>query len=580
MLTINHYHWRNLSQAQNRFSTPSNSPVTGDSVVFGQAPLDFEGDLYQATSPLAQVPVPALTQVAEHEGYQYLARLIAARQAQQPVWTEPFAPATTQALRLPSPVQPTSTEPVTAAPVAPLGPPITNPKDWHIPSLEETFKLAQRYPGKTIYLDTKTPKDPQVARRMARQIMEQLRKHPDLKERVVVMNPDKGVLDAMKDEFAKNPDFKDFKNFCLDNENLNKWNPSAAERSPLTGSGDNRYVSIGNPKDPLTPNNFDDLVQEVRKAKTQTTDATNSHYGKKVIAWTLNEPDQVRKLVEAGADGILTDDPEMMNRTLDQMGLKPGDPRRPEVIAHRGGPNSKESPENTLPRIEQGLRTSDAIEIDVVSAKDGAVIFHDNDPNSLISHARNLGLEADNKWRPVYPDIGTDVRGKRLDELTVDQIRKNYGFEPNATSSLVANLALSAMTHISRAPGTALNFLGKYLSIGDFNPLGWAGTALNAVVDTVGKPIYTGLAQGLDQAATGIWHGVTTIGRGIGSGFQNIFKGNIAKGLGQIGGGILQGAGKVIGGVAKGVWSAVKGVGNAIGNAAKSVGKFFSKLFG
>ena len=468
-------------------------------------------------------------------------------------------------------------------------PRLTDPKDWHIPSLDETFKLAKKYPNKKIYLDTKTSDKPEVGRRMANQIMDLLKKHPELKSRVVILNPSNKVLNAMKEEFQKRPEFRYFKNFSLDNENLNKISPSAKQRSPLTNSGDNKYVSIGNPKNPLTSNNFKDLVQEVKKARAQTSDPNSPHHGKKILAWTINDSKRIKELVKAGVDGILTDDVEKMKRTLDKMGFAPNDPKRPEIIAHRGGSNSKNTPENTLPRIEDGLRSAaDGIEIDIVSAKDGALVYHDNDPNGLDAVARNLGLEAGNKWRPTYPDLASSLRSKRLDQLTIGQIRKNYGFERQATGSAVANLVDSAAQGILAYPGSWLENAGRALG---FKPLTETGKFVRSVTDKVGKPIVRGAVQFLDKAATGAWQGVVTAGKGVWNGLGNIVKGNVAKGLGQIGTGIWKGGVKLVSQVGKGAWSLVKGVGKAASNVGKAIAKgakkvwkgvkkFFKGLFG
>jgi glycerophosphoryl diester phosphodiesterase len=601
--------WRSLARAHSIMGGNADGTLPTDSfqsrTFVGGNSIDGFDDFVQ--SGLQQLPEGGSldsSELGHHEGYSYLAQLGLARQQ---LLSPPVSPSLSSSdfsrelgsvspgvatepqqvptVRTQQPARQTAATRQTAA----LGPRLTDSKDWHIPSLDETFKLAKKYPGKQIWLDTKTPDDPAVGRRVARQIMELLKKHPEMKSRVVIMNPNNNVLNAIKDEFKKDPEFRYFKNFALDNENLNKISASAKERSPLTGSGDNRYVSIGNPKSPVTPNNFQDLLEEVRKAKKETTNPKSSHYGKKIVAWTLNDSKQIKELVKAGADGILTDNPEMMKKTLDKMGFAADDPKRPAIIAHRGGANSKNTPENTLPRIEDGLRSSaDAIEIDVVSAKDGAIVYHDNNPNDLTSIARNIGLEADNKWRPVYPDVGTKARGKRLDQLTISEIRKNYGFERNATSSALANLGVSVLDSAASAPGTALSWLGRKLGI---KPLSMLGGALNSVVDSVGKPIFRGVMQGVDKAVTGVWQGLTTAGKGIYDGFGSIFKGNIGKGLGQIGTGLWKGGVKLVSNVAKGAWSVVKGVGNAIGNVGKSIAKgaksawkgvkkFFKGLFG
>jgi glycerophosphoryl diester phosphodiesterase len=551
---------------------------------------------------LPHVPAPAMPTVAQppgqHEGYAYLMQLATARQRRMAPAPLPVADLTAPStaisnLRTAAPtVAPTARQPQTQyQPVAQTqkvqGPRLTNPKDWHIPSLDETFKLAKKYPGKKIYLDTKTSDKPEVGRRMANQIMDLLKKHPEMKSRVVILNPSNKVLNVMKEEFKKRPEFRYFKNFSLDNENLNKRSPSAKERSPLTNSGDNKYVSIGNPKNPLTSNNFKDLVKEIKKTRAQTSNPNSPHHGKKILAWTINDPKRIRELVKAGADGILTDDVEKMKKTLDKMGLPAN--KRPEIIAHRGGSNSKKSPENTLPRIEDGLRSSaDAIEIDVVSAKDGAVVYHDNDPNGLDAVARNIGAEASNKWRPTFPDLASPLRYKRLDQLTMSQIRKNYGFERNATSSIAANLLGSAVEGALSLPGSWLENAGKALG---FKPLTETGRFLSSVVDKVGKPIIRGGVQALDKIATGAWQGVATAGKGLWNGVGSIFKGKIAKGLGQIGTGLWKGGVKLVSNVGKGAWSLVKGIGKAASNvgkgivkgakkAWKGVKKFFKGLFG
>jgi glycerophosphoryl diester phosphodiesterase len=40
--------------------------------------------------------------------------------------------------------------------------------------------------------------------------------------------------------------------------------------------------------------------------------------GLQVVAWTINEPDQMRRLIAAGADGIMTDYPERLVGVLQQ----------------------------------------------------------------------------------------------------------------------------------------------------------------------------------------------------------------------------------------------------------------------
>ena len=40
------------------------------------------------------------------------------------------------------------------------------------------------------------------------------------------------------------------------------------------------------------------------------------HAGLQVVAWTINEPEQMRRLIAAGADGIITDYPDRLLTVL------------------------------------------------------------------------------------------------------------------------------------------------------------------------------------------------------------------------------------------------------------------------
>src|SRR5207245_2334453 len=117
--------------------------------------------------------------------------------------------------------------------------------------------------------------------------------HPEMADRIVITNRDKKCLDAIKSAIRENPRFHDFRNFALDDENLNEISPSEAERSPLTDSGDNRYVSIGLPKAPW--HGFGALLEEVRKTRAEIDRPGSPHHGKKLMAWTINDPDQIRQ---------------------------------------------------------------------------------------------------------------------------------------------------------------------------------------------------------------------------------------------------------------------------------------------
>jgi len=414
-------------------------------------------------------------------------------------------------------------------PVAPPPPPRIDPGDWHLPSLDEVLDLARSYPGKKIYLDSKVSGDPAVARRLARQYIGLLRKYPDMRDRVIVSCPDRACLDAMKEEFARCPDLGDFRGFCLDNEHLNDRGTGGHTEKvdALDGAGDNEYLSIGDPKDPLRFLNgsgtFDDLKREVQEALAQTRDPASPAYGKKLVVWTINDESKMEELARLGPDGIMTDNPELLKRVLDRhYGPSGQDPRRPAVYCHRGGPDTGDFPENTMPMIQRGLELGDAIEIDVCSARDGCILFHDNDIDA-VAVARNAGLEGMH-FRPVEPDLGSEARGKRLDQMTMAEIRASYGYERTATTSPLANAIESVVRNAIRLPGTVLNFLGRFLRLGNFRPLAWLGSGLNWVADKVLTPVLDKLTQWGKSAVDWTLDALGAAGRFVGKAVKGIGK--------------------------------------------------------
>ena len=42
------------------------------------------------------------------------------------------------------------------------------------------------------------------------------------------------------------------------------------------------------------------------------------HAGLQVVAWTINEPEQMHRLIDAGVDGIMTDYPDRLVRVLNE----------------------------------------------------------------------------------------------------------------------------------------------------------------------------------------------------------------------------------------------------------------------
>jgi glycerophosphoryl diester phosphodiesterase len=46
--------------------------------------------------------------------------------------------------------------------------------------------------------------------------------------------------------------------------------------------------------------------------------AAEHHRGRRVNVWTVNEPDDMRYLFKIGIDGIITDDPRLARRILEE----------------------------------------------------------------------------------------------------------------------------------------------------------------------------------------------------------------------------------------------------------------------
>jgi glycerophosphoryl diester phosphodiesterase len=108
---------------------------------------------------------------------------------------------------------------------------------------------------------------------------------------------------------------------------------------------------------------------------------TEAHrLGMDVIPWTVDDPATMRKLIDDGIDGLLTDYPDRLRDVLRSRGYKlpVGTPSPFDVQAHRGG--RAYNPENTLAAFRWALRNPDVstLELDtVVTRDDRLVVAHD-----------------------------------------------------------------------------------------------------------------------------------------------------------------------------------------------------------
>jgi len=95
------------------------------------------------------------------------------------------------------------------------------------------------------------------------------------------------------------------------------------------------------------------------------------------------------------------------------------------IIGHRGSPTAEV--ENTIPSFEKALsENANALEMDICVTKDKIpVIYHDWNPDSLVSKLRENGFEPFMKYKPMPPS--GEFR-KLINQLTLQELRQHYHF--------------------------------------------------------------------------------------------------------------------------------------------------------
>jgi glycerophosphoryl diester phosphodiesterase len=104
--------------------------------------------------------------------------------------------------------------------------------------------------------------------------------------------------------------------------------------------------------------------------------------GIRVVPWTTNDAESMRRIIRTGVDGLITDRPDLLQRVLkEERARATGTDRERldkfDVSAHRGGRRLR--PENTLPSFESGLdQLSTTLETDSgVSTDHVSTLWHD-----------------------------------------------------------------------------------------------------------------------------------------------------------------------------------------------------------
>jgi glycerophosphoryl diester phosphodiesterase len=154
--------------------------------------------------------------------------------------------------------------------------------------------------------------------------------------------------------------------------------------------------------------------------------------GFKVVPWTTNEPEKMRIQIRMGADGLITDRPDLLQQVLKEeraaatTEAQKNYLARFDVTAHRGGRGLR--PENTLPSFESGLdELVTTLETDTGVTTDGvSLIWHDQFLNPE-SCRRADGKPYTLKNRVFTKDISSTEAQKTFlcDKLHFGSVQKN-----------------------------------------------------------------------------------------------------------------------------------------------------------
>jgi glycerophosphoryl diester phosphodiesterase len=137
----------------------------------------------------------------------------------------------------------------------------------------------------------------------------------------------------------------------------------------------------------------------------------------KVVPWTIDDAATMRKLIDDGVDGIITDYPNVVREVLAERGfrLPSGYRVQFDIQGHRGARAVR--PENTLAAFRYALANADVstLELDTGVTADGhLVVIHDRTVNG--SHCLDTA--------PAFPgDLEFPYVGKRVHDLTLSQLK-------------------------------------------------------------------------------------------------------------------------------------------------------------
>jgi glycerophosphoryl diester phosphodiesterase len=295
-----------------------------------------------------------------------------------------------------------------------------------MPTLTEVFDLVKRYGADDVMLNVETkveagaPEETAPREQFVQVVAEDVREAGFL-DRVTIQSFDWGALMRMREVEPALPIValtnKDFLQ-CgqpgaspwlggIDADDYGCNLVRAADSfgadalSPVHGSPQNGTVN-----DPgYEPYTTREMVDEAHAA------------GIEVVPWTIDDKPTMRKLIEDGVDGIITDYPDRLRQVMREYSLRlPRPVASPfDVQAHRGGRMYR--PENTLPAFRYALENEDVstLELDTGVTQDGRLV---------VSHEREISAAVCADTAPVKPnDREYPYVGDLIKTLTLAQVR-------------------------------------------------------------------------------------------------------------------------------------------------------------
>ncbi len=121
---------------------------------------------------------------------------------------------------------------------------------------------------------------------------------------------------------------------------------------------------------------------------------------------------------------------------------------RPLVIGHRGAPGNHM--ENSLASLQAAMDAgADGVEIDLCLTQDGhVVVWHDDDPDSVVALMRQAGLEPGQAYHPIVPPLGDPLR-RPVHTLTYAQWRGTHGFQHNTPAGMLSRTPRGRIPEVS-----------------------------------------------------------------------------------------------------------------------------------